>query len=460
MSTLRSLFDRQRDAFINNETRSLEWRLDQLDRLSRLLSENEAAFNEALALDFKTAWFERSMEFYGTLGSIEHTKTQLAGWMAPVEATISPRLKETGHKGMIYREPYGVALIIAPFNAPISLTLEPLIAALSAGNTAIVKPSETTAHMADLFEDLIGRYFDPSAVSVVRGDREIVTELLTFPFDFIFFTGSTNVGKVVMRAAAEHLTPVLLELGGQNPVIVDASANIIDAAEKIVWGTMAFAGQWCVSPGYVYVHGSVADTFAAACKAAIVKFYGANPELSADFSRIATKADVDRLAVMLEGSTVIAGGGFDRESRYFEPTIVYPADETKPIMQNEIFGPILPVLPYTDFEEVMGQIRRRPRSLAAYLFTSDEKVADSFTQSFSFGGGAINQTMIQCFMTSSMPFGGVGASGLGRYYGKYGFDSLSHAKSMIFSPSDVNIEAILPPYTAEKAQDLGRWFGA
>lgn len=458
MSTHRSLFDRQRDYFLSDVTKSYEWRTEQFDRLERLLSENQEAFNDALGRDFKTAWFERDMEYYSTLGSITATKERLKAWMAPEEMPLSKLLTESGHKGLVYREPYGVCLIIAPFNAPISLTLEPLITALSAGNTAIIRPSETTAHMAALFENLIGRYFEPEAVAVVRGDRGVIAELLTFPFDFLFFTGSPNVGKVVMRAAAENLTPVLLELGGQNPAVVDQSANLADAAEKLVWGAMAFAGQWCVSPGYVYVHETVADEFVTACRTAIHTLYGSDAKQSPDFSRIVSERDVDRLAAMLEGANVVAGGDYDRTARYVEPTLVYPAAWSDPIMETEIFGPILPILTYTDLDEVVKIVKRRPRSLAGYIFSRDQANIDTFLHSLSFGGGAVNQTMLQGFMALSMPFGGVGPSGLGRYFGKYGFDSLSHAKSVIVSPADVKIDAVLPPYTEEKASVLGAWF--
>jgi aldehyde dehydrogenase (NAD+) len=457
MSDNRVLFDRQKEYFLTNVTKSRAWRMDQLDRVERLLNENESALRDALAKDFKTAWFEQSMEYYATLGSIADTKEQLAQWMAPEEAPLSKRLLETGHKGIIFREPYGVCLIIAPFNAPIALSLDPLITALSAGNTAILKLSEAASHVAALFQELIGRYFEPEAVAIASGGRSTVTELLSLPLDFIFFTGSTNVGKVVMRAAAEHLTPVLLELGGQNPVVVDATANLRDSAEKIVWGKMAFGGQWCVSPGYVYVHRTVAEDFVEACKAAIVKLYGSDPKNSPDFSRIISEQDVDRLAAMLAGSPVAAGGSYNREERHFEPTIVYPANWSAPIMETEIFGPILPIMTYTDLDAVLEVVKRKPHSLAAYIFSADQRSIDRFVHGFSFGGGAVNQTVVQCFI-NSMPFGGVGASGMGHYYGKYGFDSLSHAKSILVSPIEIHIDAVLPPYTKEKAVELGEWF--
>lgn len=459
-SHLRSLFDSQKDYFLGDATKSYAWRIDQLGRLERMLLENQQAINEALGRDFKTAWFEQSMEFYGTLGAITDTKDRLQSWMAPEEAALSRRFTESGHRGVVYREPYGVCLIIAPFNAPIILTLEPLIAALAAGNTAIVKPAEATTELSALYESLFRKYFEPEAVALVRGDRDVVTELLSFPFDFMFFTGSTQVGKVVMRAAAENLTPVLLELGGQNPVVVDQTANLVDAAEKIVWGAMAFGGQWCVSPGYVYVHESVAEPFVQACKAAISKLYGDDPKTSPDFSRIISERDVDRLVGMLEGASVVAGGTYDRGNRYVAPTIVYPAKWTDAIMKTEIFGPVLPVLTYSDLEDFIRVVKQQPKSLAAYVFSREESVVNRFLQALSFGGGAVNQTMVQCLMSASLPFGGVGPSGLGRYYGKYGFDSLSHLKSVVFAPADTRVDALLPPYDEKKARELGEWFAS
>ncbi|KFL89469.1 Aldehyde dehydrogenase [Acetobacter malorum] len=457
MTNIKTLFDRQSAYFNSGKTRSLSWRLDQLARLERMLVENETAFHDALARDFKTSWFERAMEFHGVLGAIEHTRAELADWMEPEVAPLPKRMQENDFKGFIYREPYGVCLVIAPFNAPVVLTLEPVLAALSAGNTALIKPAESTVHMTALFERLISQYFEPESLVVVTGGRDVMTELLALPFNFIFFTGSTEVGKIVMRAAAENLTPVLLELGGQNPVVVDETANLEDAALKIVWGTMAFGGQWCVSPGYVYVHENVADQFVAECKKAITTLYGDNPKESADLSRLISSRDVDRLARMLEGAAVVSGGHFDRDERYFEPTLVYPAQWSAPIMQSEIFGPILPILPYTNFNEVMETIKQKPRSLAAYIFSKNEARIEKFMHGFSFGGGSVNQTMIHCFMAATFPFGGVGPSGLGRYYGKWGFDSLSHVKSVLVSPPDHRIEAVLPPYTKEKATELGSW---
>ena len=266
MNPFQNIYDAQKAYFGMGVTRGYDWRVEQLDRMARLLSENEAALQKAVAADFKTASQEFVFETAAPLGETQFQKSQLKAWMEPVEAPLPKFLAETGHKGFVYRDPYGVTLIMGPFNGPLTLLIRPALAALAAGNTCILKLSERLDATSALLMDLIPRYFDPRAVSAVVGDREEVTELLKLPFDFIFFTGSTKVGKIVMKAAAENLTPVLLELGGQNPALVDETANIPDAARKIVWGAMAWGGQWCTSPGYAYVHESVADTFVAEAK--------------------------------------------------------------------------------------------------------------------------------------------------------------------------------------------------
>ena len=254
MNPFQDIFDAQKAFFATGVTRSYEWRVEQLDRMAGLLAENEAALQKAVAADFKTASQEYVFETAAPLGETQFQKSQLKGWVEPVEAPVPKFLAETGHKGFVYRDPYGVALIMGPFNGPLTLLIPPALTALAAGNTCILKLSEQLSATSALLMELVPRYFDPRAVTAVMGHREEVTELLKLPFDFIFFTGSTKVGKIVMKAAAENLTPVLLELGGQNPALVDETANIADAAKKIVWGAMAWGGQWCTSPGYAYVH--------------------------------------------------------------------------------------------------------------------------------------------------------------------------------------------------------------
>ena len=451
------LFDRQRSYFAADATKSYEWRVDQLDRLIRMLKENFERFSEASKRDFKTALSERVFEVAASIGSIEAIKAQLAGWMQPTEAPIPKFLAATGHKGMVYREPYGVTLVICPFNGPLTLSLRPAAAALSAGNPVMLKLAEQTSATNAVLLELVPKYFDPAALTALTVDREHMTAILKLPFDFIFMTGSVGAGKAVMRAAAEHLTPVLLELGGQNPAIVDATANLPDAAKKIVWGAMAWGGQWCVSPGYAAVHESVAEAFVAACKKALVELYGEDPRTNPDHSRIITSQTVKRLASLIDPAKVVAGGRFDEAARYLDPTLLYPVSWSDAVMQDEIFGPILPILTYSDHEELIATIKSRPKPLAAYVFSRDQKAIDRLMGSLSFGGGAVNQTNVFLFI-ETMPYGGVGTSGIGHYYGKHGFDALTHAKSILVSPPDVAIDHLFPPYTDEKVKALAQWF--
>lgn len=377
--------------------------------------------------------------------------------MEPIEAPLPKFLVETGHKAFVYRDPYGVALIMGPFNGPLTLLIRPALAALAAGNTCILKLSERLGATSALLMDLIPRYFDPRAVCAVVGDREQVTELLRLPFDFIFFTGSTKVGKIVMKAAAENLTPVLLELGGQNPALVDETANIADAARKIVWGAMAWGGQWCTSPGYAYVQESVADAFVAAAKKAVIDLYGPDPRTNPDYSRVIGAREVSRLAGLIDPAKVAAGGRSDPTARYLDPTILYPVAWDDPIMEDEVFGPILPILTYRTLDEALARIAATPHPLAAFVFSRDQKTIGRFIGELSYGGGAVNQVNIHLFI-ESMPFGGTGAAGIGHYYGKYGFDMLTHAKSMLIAPPEAAIDHLFPPYTKEKNEALALWF--
>ena len=457
MSQFQKIFDAQKALFATGVTRSYEWRVDQLDRMARMIRENEARFQQAMAKEFKTASQEYIFETAASAGESEVQKSQLKEWMKPVEAPVPQFLAKTGHKGIIYREPYGVALIIGPFNGPLLLLIRPALAALAAGNTCILTLSEALPETTKVLLDLVPKYFDPSAVTVVAGGKEQNTELLKLSFDFIFFTGSTFVGKIVAQAAAKNLTPVLLELGGMNPAIVDETANILDAAKKIVWGAMAWGGQWCTSPGYAYVHESVADEFVAEAKKALVELYGDDPKNNSDYSRVIDAKAVARMVGMIDPAKVVAGGKSDPDARYLDPTILYPVSWDDKVMAEEVFGPILPVLTYKSLDEAMKRMAATPLPLAGFVFSRDQKTIDRFIGELSFGGGAVNQVNIHLFV-ETMPFGGSGPSGMGHYYGKAGFDTLSHAKSIFISPPDVEIEHLFPPYTDAKNKALNLWF--
>jgi aldehyde dehydrogenase (NAD+) len=457
MTDFNALFNRQRAYFRTDITKTYAWRMDQLTRMERLLSENEDAICEALRKDFKTPRLEQLFEVKGPLGVVAATKKDLQEWMEPAEAPLPEALAASGNKGYIYREPYGVTLIIGPFNAPVLLLLEPAIAALAAGNTAIIKPAESTPATCDIMSELVSKYFEPEALQVVTGSKDEVTALLKLPFDFIFFTGSQTVGKVVMRAAAENLTPVLLELGGMNPTIVDETADLEDAAEKIAWGANAIGGQWCVSPGYVYVHASVADRFVETIKAALHRMYGPDPLNGADMSRIISDRDMERLIGMLEPSRTVYGGRYDKAQRYMEPAVIYPATWQDKCMQGEIFGPILPILPYTDLESMLATVKDQPKPLAAYLFSNRKDTVDRVLGAISFGGGCVNQTNVHCWF-EGMPFGGVGPSGLGAYHGRIGFDALTHPKSVLHSNAQSKTNVFYPPYDQDKIDKAMTFF--
>jgi aldehyde dehydrogenase (NAD+) len=456
-ASIEELFGKQKAYFDTDATKTYEWRVDQLDRLVRMLKENYERFADASRRDFKTAAQENAFEVSASIATSEFAKSQLKEWMKPVEAPLPRFLARSGHKGMVYREPYGVTLIICPFNGPLLLSLRPAVAALSAGNPCMLKLSEALLATDELLLELIPKYFEPEAFSAVVGARETVTNLLKLPFDFLFLTGSVGVGKVVMRAAAEHLTPVLLELGGQNPAIVDETANLPDAAKKIVWGAMAWGGQWCTSPGYAVVHESVAEQFVTECKKAVVELYGADPRNNPDYSRVISPAAVERLASLIDPKKIIYGGKSDPQARYLDPTILYPISWSEKIMEDEIFGPLLPILIYSDLGKLIDKIKSLPKPLAGYVFSRNQQAIDRVLQSVSFGDGAVNQTNVFLFI-ESMPYGGVGSSGIGNYYGKYGYDSLTHAKSVLISPPDVAIDHLFPPYSEEKVQALNQWF--
>jgi aldehyde dehydrogenase (NAD+) len=457
MNRFQKLFDAQKTLFASGITRTYEWRVEQLDRMVRMIRENEKRFQEAMAKDFKTASQEVIFETQASAGESEVQKSQLKEWMKPVEAPVPRFLAKTGHKGLVYREPYGVALIIGPFNGPLLLLIRPALAALAAGNTCVLTLSEALPATTAVLLELVPKYFEPSAVTAVAGGKEQNTELLKLSFDFIFFTGSTFVGKIVARAAAETLTPVLLELGGMNPAVVDQTANIQDAAKKIVWGAMAWGGQWCTSPGYAYVHESIAKEFVAEAKKALLELFGEDPKSNSDYSRIINERAVERLTSLIDPAKVIAGGKADPKAHYLDPTLLYPVTWEDKIMEDEIFGPILPILTYKTFDEAMTRMAVTPHALAGFIFSRDQKTIDRFIGELSFGGGGVNLVNVHLFV-ETMPFGGTGSAGMGHYYGKYGFDALTHAKSILISPPEVAIEHLYSPFTTEKNLALKGWF--
>lgn len=377
--------------------------------------------------------------------SIKLMRKELKNWSKTKQTDTPLYLFPT--KSYIKKEPYGTVLIIGPFNYPVQLVFEPLIGAIAAGNTAIVKPSELTPHVAIVIRDIIEDTFDETYVSVVEGGIEETQTLLSLPFDYIFFTGSEKVGKIVYEAAARKLIPVTLELGGKSPVIVDDTANIKVASERISFGKFTNAGQTCVAPDYILVQRKVKNDLIKALKKTITEFYGENIEKSPDFGRIVNQKHFNRLndLIQIHKDNVVFGGNSSKEDLYIEPTLLDNITNDNKIMKEEIFGPILPIITYDNFDEVLEIIQSKSKPLSLYLFSEDENMTHRVLEELSFGGGAINDTLMH-LANPNLPFGGVGSSGIGQYHGKYSFDTFSHMKSYTFKSTRLESSLFFPPY--------------
>ena len=413
-----------REAFASGRTRDASWREKQLDGLVRLLEENDEALIAALHADLGKPRAEGWTTDLGTTATeISYIRKNIRKWMKSRKVRV-PMVAQPG-SGFIKPEPLGVILVITPWNYPISLLLNPLAAVFAAGNTAVCKPSELAPACSKLMAELIPQYVDPEAAVVVEGDVEIATELLEQKWDHIFFTGSTNVGRIVMQAAANHLTPVTLELGGKSPTIVDESADLVAAANRITWGKFLNAGQTCIAPDYVFAHENIREELVDKIKEATNEFYGSDPKTSPDYARIVSERHLNRLTGLLDDGTVVLGGNHDPADRYLEPTILLDPSADSAIMSDEIFGPILPILSFNDLQEVIGFVNARPKPLALYIFANSDNVVDEVISQTSSGGVCVNHSLLH-YGVSDLGFGGVGDSGIGRYHGKSGFDQFSN----------------------------------
>lgn len=435
---------KQRAFFHEGETRSISWRVAQLKKLKEAISKYEQDIVTALYEDLRKPAFEAYATEVGfVLDSIGHTIKHLEKWAKPVK--VKTPLHQPFSKAYIQYDPYGVVLVVAPFNYPFQLAIEPLVGALAAGNTVILKPSEYTTSTERILKVLLEETFEPEVVSVVLGDREVVTELIHAPFDYIFFTGSVPVGKVVMKAAAENLVPVTLELGGKSPCVVHSDADIKTAAKRIAWGKFMNAGQICVAPDYIYVHESVKEAFIEAVSQVVLEFYGPFPQKSEDYCRIVNERQFDRLVALIEHDRVVMGGQYDKEDLYIAPTLMKDITWADAIMADEIFGPLMPILTYTHLEDVVSEVNKRPKPLAFYVFTESDGVSSYLHERISFGGGCVNDT-ISHVASAFMPFGGVGSSGMGNYHGEYSFKTFSHEKSILKKSSQFDVKMLYPPY--------------
>jgi aldehyde dehydrogenase (NAD+) len=441
-----------REYFASGQTKAYEWRVTQLQQVKKMLIEQQDKFLQALKQDLNKSELESwSSEIGFVTGDVEHTLKHLKKWMK--EHVVSTPLVTQPGKSYSLAEPLGTVLIIGAWNYPVQLVLAPLVAAISAGNCALLKPSELAKNCSALLAKLIPEYLDKQAFAVVEGAVAETTELLKQKFDHIMYTGGEGVARIVMRAAADHLCPVTLELGGKCPCIVDSNTNLEVTAARIVWSKWMNAGQTCVAPDYILVEKAFADELIAALKNKLSEFYGADPKQSADYGRIINSRHFTRLASYLEGQNVLLGGDLDADRNYIAPTLLLNPDAQSAIMHEEIFGPILPIITVDNISDSIGIINQRAKPLALYLYSKDEAFEQQVLSSTSAGNVGINDGMM--FMTNpNLPFGGVGNSGMGSYHGQTGFDTFSHLKTVMKRSFMFDAPLRYPPFTSTKLKWL------
>ncbi|NLM10205.1 MAG: aldehyde dehydrogenase [Clostridiaceae bacterium] len=444
MTGIDNILKQQREYFAKGETRDINFRLKALRTLKETIKKYEEEICEALKKDLNKVRFEAYATEVGFIYTeLNDVIRKLPGW-SRVKKVKTPvaQFKSTSY---IVSEPYGVVLIMSPWNYPFQLSIAPLIGAIAGGNCAVVKPSAYSSHTSSIIKKIIEECFESKFVSVIEGGREANSELLSKKFDYIFFTGSVGVGKIVMEAASKHLTPVTLELGGKSPCIVHRDTNIDVSARRIIWGKTINSGQTCVAPDYCFAHKDIKGDLITAMKKYIKEFYGDVPCRNPEYPRIVNERHFSRLKGLLSSGDIVAGGDFNEETLQISPVILDNVSLDSPVMQEEIFGPILPVIEYDDIEQVISYINSRPKPLALYLFTGSKELEKMIVKRVSFGGGCINDTLVH-LATSEMPFGGVGESGMGGYHGKWSFDTFTHKKSIMRKSFLIDIELRYPPY--------------
>lgn len=424
---VKDIIRQQREFFATGKTKDVQWRIEQLKRLKQAVVDHQDAIVKAVKADLGRPDFEAYFEI-AAITEINHALKHLKSWVKPKK--VSTGIEQFPASAKIYPEPLGVVLIIGPWNYPFQLMISPLVGAIAAGNCAVLKPSEIAANTSRVITDIIQKTFDPAYITAVEGGVEISQQLLEEKFDHIFFTGGTAIGKIVMQAAAKHLTPVTLELGGKSPCIVDSDVDLKYAVKRIIWGKYLNAGQTCIAPDYLLVDRRIKSDLLAEIKQCIQEFYGDDPSESPDYSRIISHRHFERLACLLDKGEIIVGGKTKPEQKYIAPTVIDGVSWESPVMEEEIFGPILPVVEYTDIQDAIAQINARPKPLALYIFSKDKQKQQQVLEQTSSGGVCINDTVMHVGV-STLPFGGVGDSGIGSYHGKASFDTFSHYKSVL-----------------------------
>jgi aldehyde dehydrogenase (NAD+) len=457
LESIPRLVERLQRGFASGRTRPLAWRSEQLARVAALARENRDALIGALQRDFGKPAIEALLTDVSIVAAeADLARKALPRWTKP-ERVATPASQRPGRSRLV-REPVGTVLIIAPWNYPVQLLLSPLVGALAAGNCAVLKPSELTPHTSALLATLVPRYLDPEAVALVEGGVPETTALLAERFDHIFYTGGPAVAHKVMEAAAKHLTPVTLELGGKSPCIVDESANLAVAARRIAWGKFLNAGQTCIAPDYVLVDERREEELLAQLGSAVREFYGAEPKRSPDYARIVNRRHFERLARLLKDGEVAFGGQIEPEARYIAPTALHRVRPDADVMREEIFGPILPVLPVRDLDQALAFVNGREKPLALYLFSEDAAARRRVEEETSSGGLCLNHVIWQV-ANPNLPFGGVGPSGMGSYHGRYGFETFSHRKPVVEKSTRFDPKFAYPPYGRFKAALMRRLLG-
>lgn len=438
-----SLLKEHRSFFNSQKTKSVTFRLQQLQKLKKAIDKYEKKIEKALWKDLNKSKEEAYLtEISIVKNEIKYHQRNLKGWAKP--KSVPTPLQLLPSKSRIHYEPLGVSLIVSPWNYPFQLLINPLIGAISSGCCAMIKPSPDTPTVAKVIDEMISDFFPKDYISVVHGAKETNTRLFSKKFDLIFFTGSPKLGKIVMKAAAENLTPVILELGGKSPSIVDANANLNIAAKRIVWGKFINAGQTCIAPDYLWVHESVKEKLVEKMIQNIKEIYGNNAEESAFYPRIVHQTAMDRLISLLNDGQILYGGNYIKEKRYIQPTLLEPSSINVPIMQEEIFGPILPILTFNEISEVINYINSNEKPLAFYYFGKN-KTARNVIEHTTSGGACINDTLMHV-ANHHLPFGGVGNSGMGNYHGKESFMAFSNKRSMIKTPTWIDVPFKYPPF--------------
>ncbi len=444
-TTISKIVQAQRNFFLTQETKDLTFRKEALERLQKEIIEREDAICDAIYADFKKPHFETlATETQFVLAELKLVLKKLNSWARP--KSVSSSWLNFPSTDKIYKEPYGTILIIAPWNYPFQLALLPLVGAVAAGNTVVIKPSEVTPNTSKIIQNIITAVFAKEHVAVIEGGVEASQELLKERWDYIFFTGSTRVGQIIYESAAKHLTPVTLELGGKNPCIVDETSSLDIAAKRICWGKFLNAGQTCIAPDYILVHKSIKEAFIQSLIKMIKAAYGENLKKSSDFARTVSDAHFNNLKDMLVGETILFGGETDSKDNYISITLVDEPHMDSKLMYGEIFGPILPILSYETEDDIHRVVNKYGKPLATYVFSNNKTFQNKIIQKYSFGGGAINDTVIQV-ANKKLPFGGVGGSGIGAYHGKTTFELFSHHKPIVHRATWLDVPFRYPPYS-------------